>query len=214
MKRTILMTVAVASTIVVIAQLGTLLYFSLTGVLTTESLWELQAVFEEPASLRRDNESIDNGATEFSIEELMRERVVRTFDLEDREREMDRLVQMVVERRDAILKEKQDLVARKSQFNKELQALKEQEVSEATVLAQGVLLAIPPTDAVRDLMQLPLDHNITLLKGIPVKSIGKILKEFSQGDDDQRKRGAEIFESLAQGDPAVQMIQDEMDQIQ
>jgi hypothetical protein len=213
MKRTILMTIAVASTIVVTAQVGALLYLSLTGVLTTESLWELQALFEDKSSLRGEEGPIDNGETEFSIEELMRERVVRTFDLEDREREMDRLVQIVVSRRDAILKEKQDLVARKSQFTKELEDLKAQETSEATVLAQGVLLAIPPADAVRDLMQLPLDHNIALLKGMPVKSIGKILKEFHQGDDQLQKRGAEIFESLAQGDPAVRMIEDEIKQI-
>lgn len=214
MKRTILMTLAVASTIVVVAQIGTLLYFSLTGVLTTESLWELQAVFEEATSPGDNDEPIDNEETEFSIEELMRERVVRTFDLEDREREMETLVQMIVARRDAILKEKHDLVTRKAQFTKELQELKDREVSEATVLAQGVLLAVPPADAVRDLMQLPLDHNITLLKGMPVKSIGKILKEFNQGDDEFRKRGAEIFESLAQGDPTVRMIEEEIQEIQ
>ncbi len=212
MKRTILMTVAVASTIVVLAQLGILLYLGLSGVLTTERLWELQAVLEEAPALQEADESIDNEGTEFSIEELMRERVVRTFDLEDREREMDRLVKIVVERRDAILKEQQDLIARKAQFTKELQAIKDREVSEATVLAQGVLLAVPPADAVRDLMQLSLDHNIALLKGLPVKSIGKILKEFHQGDDDQKKRGAEIFESLAEGDPAVRMIETEIQQ--
>jgi hypothetical protein len=123
---------------------------------------------------------------------------------------MDRLVKIVVERRDAILKEQQDLVARKAQFMKELEALKAREVAEATVLAQGVLLAVPPGDAVRDLMQLPLDHNIALLKGLPVKSIGKILKEFHQGDDDVKKRGAEIFAALAEGDPAVRMIEEEI----
>ncbi len=154
MKRTILMTLAVASMIVVIAQMGALAYFATTGVLTKESLWELQAVFEEANSARNAEEPIDSEEPEFSIEELMRERVIRTFDLEDREREMDRLAQLVVQSRDAILKEKQDLTARKAAFQKELQALKEQEISEATVLAQGVLLAIPPADAVRDLMQL------------------------------------------------------------
>jgi hypothetical protein len=79
MKRTILMTIAVASTLVVTAQMGALLYLSLTGVLTTESLWELQALFEDKSSLRAEEGPVDNGETEFSIEELMRERVVRTF---------------------------------------------------------------------------------------------------------------------------------------
>lgn len=210
MKRTFLMTVAVGSTIVVLAQLGTLVYLALAGVLTTERLWELQAVFEEAPTLKGTDDSLDNEGGEFSIEELMRERVVRAFDLEDREREMDRLVKIVVERRDAILKEQQDLLTSKAQFTKELEALKEREVSEATALAQGVLLAVPPADAVRDLMHLSLDHNIALLKGLPVKSIGKILKEFHQGDDDQKKRGAEIFEALAEGDPAVRMIEEEI----
>lgn len=214
MKRTFFMAVAVGSTVVMVAQLGTLAYLALTGVLTTERLWELQAVFEETPMHQGADGAIDNEGNEFSIEELMRERVIRTFDLEDREREMDRLVKIVVERRDAILKEQQDLVARKAQLTKELEALKEREVSEATVLAQGVLLSVSPADAVRDLMQLPLDHNIALLKGLPVKSIGKILKEFHQGDDEYKKRGAEIFESLAQGDPTIRMIEDEIQQIQ
>lgn len=210
MKRTLLMTVAVASTIVVLLQLGTVLYLGLTGVLTTERMWEFQALFEESQTQSEADESIDQEGREFSIEELMRERVVRTFDLEDREREMDRLVKIVVEHRDAILKSQQDLIARKAQFTKELQDVKDREVSEATVLAQGVLLAVPPGDAVRDLMQLSLDHNIALLKGLPVKSIGKILMEFHQGDEDQKKRGTEIFQALADGDPAVRMIEEEI----
>jgi hypothetical protein len=210
MKRTILLTVAVASTIAVLAQMGTLAYLGWTGVLTTERFWELQAVFEEGQSDAVADEPMDEESHEFSIEELMRARVIRTFDLEDREREMDRLVKIVVEHRDALLKEQQDLIAQKAQFTKELQTIKDREVSEATVLAQGVLLAVPPGDAVRDLMQLSLDHNIALLKGLPVKSIGKILKEFHQGDDDQKKRGADIFAALAEGDPAVQMIEEEI----
>jgi hypothetical protein len=210
MKRMFLLTIAVASTIVVLAQLGALLYLGWTGVLTKERFWELKAVFEEAQSDDVADEPIDPIANEFSIEELMRARVIRTFDLEDREREMDRLVKVVVEHRDALLKEQQDLIAQKAQFTKELEAIKAREVSEATVLAQGVLLAVPPGDAVRDLMQLSLDQNIALLKGLPVKSIGKILKEFHQGDDDQKKRGAEIFQALAEGDPAVQRIEEEI----
>lgn len=210
MKRTLMMTFAVASTIVVLAQLGGLLYLGLTGVLTTERLWELQALFEESPTQPEADEPIEIESNEFSIEELMRARVIRTFDLEDREREMDRMVKIVVEHRDAILKEQKDLLLRKEQFNKDLQAIKDREVSEATVLAQGVLMAVPPADAVRELMQLSLDHNIALLKGLPAKSIGKILKEFHQGDDDQKKRGVEIFEALAEGDPAVRMIEQEI----
>jgi hypothetical protein len=210
MKRTLMMTLAVASTIVVLAQLGGLLYLGLMGVLTTERLWELQALFEESPTQPEVDEAIESESNEFSIEELMRARVIRTFDLEDREREMDRMVKIVVEHRDAILKAQQELVQRKDQFNKDLQAIKDREVSEATVLAQGVLMAVPPADAVRELMQLSLDHNIALLKGLPAKSIGKILKEFHQGDDDQKKRGVEIFEALAEGDPAVRMIEQEI----
>jgi hypothetical protein len=213
MKRTFLMTVAVTSTIIVLAQLGGLAYLGLNGALTTERLWELQALLEDSQAHEGVDEAMESESNEFSIEELMRERVIRIFDLEDREREMDRLVTIVVEHRNAILKERQDLVLQKDQFTKELQAIKDREVSEATVLAQGVLMAVPPADAVRDLMQLSLDHNIALLKGLPVKSIGKILKEFHQGDDDQKKRGTEIFEALAEGDPAVRMIEEELQSV-
>lgn len=214
MKRTILMTIGVTSTIVVISQISLAGYFFIDGVLTTESLWELQAVFEEKDPLGEKDASIENLEPEFSIEELMRERVMRTFDLEDREREMDRLVQIVIQRRDAVLKEQRDLVVRKEEFAAELEQLKEEEASEATQLAQGVLLALPPADAVRDLMLLSLEQNITLMKGMPVKSIGKILKEFHEGDDEQKKRGGEIFEALAEGNPSVRRIDDQIDQLQ
>ena len=214
MKRTIMMIFAVASSIAVVAQIAALAYFYLTGVMTAERLWEIQAVFEEEKSLNPADEPVENLKQEFSIEELMRERVIRTFNLEDREREVDRFAQMIVERRDALLREKQMLEAGKTLFAEELKQLKDREVSEATQLAQGVLLALPPGEAVQELMQLPLDQNVTLLKGMPVKSIGKILKEFNQGDDEQKKRGVEIFEALAHGDPSVRFIADQIKQVQ
>ena len=150
MKRTILMMFAVASSIAVVAQIAALAYFYLTGVLTTESLWEIQAVFEEEKSLNPADESAENLKREFSIEELMRERVIRTFNLEDRERELDRLAQMIVERRDALLKEKQMLEGGKTQFAEELKQLKDREISEATQLAQGVYWPCRPAKPPRN----------------------------------------------------------------
>lgn len=214
MKRTLMLTIGITSTVIVIAQLGLGVYFALTGVLNAETLWELQTVFDAADPKSDSQQAIAAFEPEFSVEELMQERVMRIFDLEDREQELERLSQLVITRRDAVLSEQKALVSGKDRLRKELEATKEREESEATVLAQGVLLSVPPADAARDLMQLPLEQNILIMKGMPVKSIGKILKEFHQGDDQLRKRGVEIFEALADGDPNVQKIEDEIKNIQ
>lgn len=214
MKRTLMLTIAVTSTVIVIAQVGLGVYFALNGTLNAETLWQLQAVFEKAEPTSDSQQPMTNPEPEFSVEELMQERVMRIFDLEDREHELERLSQLLIARREAVLIEQQNLVSRKDKITTELKNLKEREESEATILAQGVLMSVPPSDAARDLMQLPLEQNVLILKGMPVKTIGKILKEFHQGDDQLRKRGVEIFEALAEGDPNVRLIEDEVKNIQ
>lgn len=214
MKRTFMLTIGVTSTVILFAQIGLGAYFALTGVLTAETLWDLQAVFDGSDVQSDNQQGISSTEPEFSVEELMQERVMRIFDLEDREREIERLSQLVITRRNAVLSEQKELLTRKSEFTTDLQNAKQREESEATLLAQGVLLSLPPSDAARELSQLPLDQNLLILKGMPVKSIAKILKEFHEGDDQLRKRGGEIFEALADGDPNVQLIKDELRNIQ
>lgn len=213
MKRTLTLTIGVTATVIVLAQIGLGLYLALTGVLTAETLWELQPILEGAEPKSENPQAMTAFEPEFSVEELMQERAMRIFDLEDREQELERLSQLVIARRDAVLTEQKDLVTRRERYAAELQKAKNLEESEATTLAQGVLLSVPPADAARELMQLPLEQNVLILRGMPVKSIGKILKEFHQGDDQLRKRGVEIFEALADGDPNVRLIEEEIQNI-
>ena len=63
-----------------------------------------------------------------------------------------------------------------------------------------------PDDAVENLMQLDLEENIVLLKGMPEKQIAKILQEFLKGKDEQLERGWQIFEAISRGEPSKKLI--------
>jgi hypothetical protein len=67
-------------------------------------------------------------------------------------------------------------------------------------------------------MQLPLDEDIVLMKGMPEKMIAKILKEFqatlitSSDASGERKetpaeRGRKIFEALSRGEPSRSLLE-------
>ena len=85
----------------------------------------------------------------------------------------------------------------------QLKQVREEIQSEATEQARSVLSSLSAGDAVPYLMALELDRNLVLLKELPAKTLGKILKEMSQGDDEQRQRSAQIFDALSRGEPEL-----------
>jgi hypothetical protein len=64
-------------------------------------------------------------------------------------------------------------------------------------------------------MQLSLDQDVVLMKGMPEKTIAKILKEFQtsgepnivDGKDPAAERGRQIFEALSRGEPSRSLLE-------
>jgi hypothetical protein len=64
-------------------------------------------------------------------------------------------------------------------------------------------------------MQLPLDQDVVLMKGMPETTIAKILKEFQasgepsvvDGKDAPAERGRQIFEALSRGEPSRSLLE-------
>jgi hypothetical protein len=64
------------------------------------------------------------------------------------------------------------------------------------------------SDAVEKLMQLKLEESVALLKGMPEKTIAKILQEFESDPADPARiqRGHEIFEAISRGEPNSTLV--------
>ena len=128
----------------------------------------------------------------------VRSMIAAEFDA--RESELTRIKELLAERSERLAADTAALAQKKQNFEQELQRLTEQTASEAVEQARGVLLALPPKNAVEQLSDQSVDDAVVLLKGMPEKAIAKILKEFSQ-DDRHADRGRKIFEALKRGEP-------------
>ena len=111
---------------------------------------------------------------------------------------------------DSIIKSHEAFIRDKDAFVTQLDTRLAAVTSTATEQARNILLAMSGTDAVAHLMELDLEENVVLLKGMPEKKIASILGAFSQGDIEQFKRGQDIFKAISVAGPASQIIGDQI----
>ncbi len=149
----------------------------------------------------------DEAADDVSVEEVMQARTRRILELTTRETELATIKSMIQESRNRVIADLEALRKLKQDFEQQLAALNEQMVADSAEQARGILLALPPEDAVRSLMELELDEALRLVKGMPEKSIAKLASEFFQGTPDQVQRGIDLFEAITRGDPARALIE-------
>jgi hypothetical protein len=212
MRRTIWVALSMCCAVVVAAEVVGLLWLWQRGELTAERLDALRAAWGQPdEEATGPDEGADGGPTGIAAEAVMRQRVLRAFDLESREQEISLQAALVVAERDRLLSDRQALQTQQAAFRAELDRLAAEAADEATEQTRGVLLAMAPADAVQALAALDVERNVVLLQGLPAKSIGKILKELSRGDEDQKERGARIFEALSRGEPLAGALAEALD---
>ncbi len=157
-------------------------------IVTGQSLDDVEIVEEETSLPSRD--------------EVAETRAMRILELASREDEIEMLKSSITESSDFLKKERLAFEQTKKNFEEELKTLKEQSQSVATKKTQSVLVALPSGDAVQYLMQLSIEENIELLKGMEGKFIAKLLKEFLVAPDPLIiKRGKEIFKEISQDEP-------------
>ncbi|QDT27442.1 hypothetical protein Enr10x_27590 [Gimesia panareensis] len=137
-----------------------------------------------------------------SRDEVTEKRAMRILELVAREDEIDMLKSSITQSSDSLKQDRLAFEEVKLKFEEELLQLKEQSQSVATKKTQTVLTALPAGDAVQYLMQLSVEENIQLIKGMDGKFIAKLLKEFLVAPDPLViKRGKEIFKEISQDEP-------------
>ncbi|HUG92998.1 MAG TPA: hypothetical protein VML55_19315 [Planctomycetaceae bacterium] len=207
MKRAILILAGVLCVVVVLAEAAGLGLLWLQGRLNGDSIGEIAAILTGRAT----DDAADAAGTEGvepSNGQVMQQRIARTFDLGVRETELALLKAMVTEKRDALLADMNLFENQKREFEQRLAAMYERLEGEASEQTRSVLAGLAPADSVAYLMELELDENVVLIKGMPPKAISNILKEFNQPEapDEVRRRGALIFQALSHGTPATEMV--------
>jgi flagellar motility protein MotE (MotC chaperone) len=122
-------------------------------------------------------------------------------------------------KREDLETQQQQFHAQRKAFEDELARIEGEITSAGTEQARGVLLALPPKDAVRQLMHLTLAEDVVLMKGLPEKTVAKILKEFqatapapatdttAERKESPAERGRLIFEALSRGEPARTLLE-------
>lgn len=151
-----------------------------------------------------------------SVQEVAQSRAVKILELDKRESEISTLNTMATGQREELETQQAQFREQRTAFARELQDLNESITSAAAEQARGVLVALPPKEAVNQLMRLPLEQNVVLMKGMSDKIVAKILKEFAGSTpatgpgvpaETPAERGRRIFEAISRGEPARTFVE-------
>lgn len=206
MIRSAIVMTCVVCVATIAAQLLGLAFLWYHGQLNSDTVQEIGSLLRgQTAGAATTEENADQPQP--SMADVVELRAIRAFDLGAREGELLLLKQMVSERRESLLAEKVAFDQEKQAFQQQLERLNADISSEATEQARSILLALPPDEQAYNLMQLDLQQNVVLLKGMTGKSIGKVLSALHAGTPEQQQRGAELFQALSEGEPVQSLIE-------
>lgn len=202
----------VCTTIVVAEATGVIMLWK-RGMISRHHLHEIKLVLTNRALDDVREEAASQRPQYPSAREVAQARAVKVLNLDKREGELTSLKGMAESKREDLEQQQKLIQSEKLKFKEELARVDAELTSASTEQARGVLLALPPKDAVQQLMQLSLAQNVVLMKGMPEKVIAKILKEFqttaplapdASGErrDTPAERGRLIFEALSRGEPS------------
>lgn len=192
----------------VVSQAGALAVMWKRGLLSEHNLREIRLIFTANHQQAEQDAITARNASQPSLAEVTRERANRLFEIDRREGQLQAMKIMAEDQAAELEQRQRDFRAHRKSFEQGLESLQKKITAEACEQARGVLLALPPRDAVEKLMILPLSEDVLLLKGMSEKSIAKILAEFN-ATPEQQDRGRKIFEAISRGDPARSYVNDE-----
>ncbi len=131
-----------------------------------------------------------------TLDEVLRERSLRVLQIGEREREYQRLQGLVTDSRGAVLKDLDLLTKEKEQFALSEKQRLEREQSESIERMRSILAKSDIQTVADQLLKLPIDENMLLLKGMPEKRVAELLQMMATGDPKQAKRGQEIIQAI------------------
>lgn len=201
MSRTLVLLVCVFCVGTVITEAIGIGVLVMRGQLTAETWRDIRSVLSG-TPLGSQTIEVETTDTQPSSEQIMQQRVRSILQLNTREEELDRFRIMIDTLASELSQEKEQFRLQKLAFQKELQQAEEQLTAESTEQARGILGKLRPDDATASLMALTLNENVVILRGMPERSIGRILESFSKsGDPALAERGQQIFEAISRGEP-------------
>ncbi|MEM1061378.1 MAG: hypothetical protein AAGJ97_03510 [Planctomycetota bacterium] len=157
----------------------------------------------EPEPVEDEAEDESRGPT---WEEIVEERALALASLRTREEELAALKALLERQAEDFADARAAFDADVALFRSELTQLAATNASEATTRARGIVEVAPPETSVNYLMGLSKSDNVRIVTGLPAKTVTKILQEFARGTDQQRERGQEIFNALADGGAKTALI--------
>lgn len=212
MIRAVFSMMAIFAILLVIAELSLLGLLWTQGNLTAKTWKEIRMALSgqsqpEVVEVKEVKEQL--APSEEDIREM---RVRRVLELESRENELTVLKRMTSETANRLISDRRAFDQLKEDFRNQLVQLQEQTASTATEQIRTVLLASPPEEAAKRLMGLSVAEGIDLLRGLPEKSIARILLAF-QNDPKQVERGQLLFQGLYRGDPQRSVLEQALQQL-
>ena len=212
MMRSLAVIVSVFCVATIISQLLGVGFLWFRGHLNADAVKDIRLIVT--GQTLDDVELVEDEMVLPSRDEVTEKRAMRILELVAREDEIDMLKSSITQSSDALKQDRLAFEAAKLKFEEELALLKEQSQSVATKKTQSVLTALPSGDAVQYLMQVSLEENLQLLKGMDGKFIAKLLKEFLVAPDPMViKRGKEIFKQMSQDEPFRSFADDTLDEL-
>ncbi|MBI3864718.1 MAG: hypothetical protein HY290_22805 [Planctomycetia bacterium] len=215
--RYLLVIIGCVCTTIVVAETTGLVMLWNKGMISRHHLQEIRLVLTNRALDDVREEAAAQKQQFPSAHEVAQARAVRVLNLDKREGELTTLKGMAESKQKDLELQQKQIQAEKQKFKDELARIDAELTAASTEQARGVLLALPPKDAVLQLMQLSLAQDVVLMKGMPEKIIAKILKEFqttaplapdASGEkrDSPAERGRQIFEALSRGEPSRALL--------
>jgi hypothetical protein len=205
--------IGVLSVTIILAELVGVGYLWSKGYLTAARIADIRQVYSHDAKIEENVNDEEFKPNESSRQEVQIARVMRVLNLESRGKELELLKTMTSNTANQLISERKTFDEIKETFRTELQELSQRHQLESIQQARAVLIASPTAAAVERLMALPLEEAVDLIRGMPEKSIAKILQGFSDAapnpdaTDEKRERGQQIFEALTRGQPVRAAIE-------
>jgi hypothetical protein len=212
MLRALLSIVGIFSAMALLAEFTVVGWLWIQGSLNAGSMKEIRLALtgQTAAESAEAAEAVQSSQT--SQDEIQEARVIRVLELESRENELTLLKRMTSDSANELISDRKSLDELKARFRAELEQLRQQAEDGSTEQTRAILLASPPEEAVNRLMGLTSQEGVGLLKGLPEKSISRILQAF-QADPETQKRGQELFEGIYRGEPARSAIGNTLDKL-
>ena len=228
MIRTLWIVLSVSCMAVIVSEMAGLGILWSRGFLTARRLREVRDVFEpqEKETIARDAEA---QPVLPSAQDVLRDRSMRVLSLNSLETDVGLLKAMLDSERTSLSAQNAAFQQQRAAFKAQLQQLTDETAVAAREQARGVLLALPPSEAVDRLMQLSVGEDVLLLREMPENKIALLLKQFvtvPEGETpaanaanakaiaDRRQRAQEIFKSINNGEPRNSIIRSALTNLQ